>query len=534
MEMMRKQREADIRTASSSLTRLVHILCQTGRPSQAAAVLQTMAEAGVEPTAQAYQTLARACPDDDEDLPKLFTRTNHISRGLELARAAQTGDAHALDMDATSSDGWHVGAELLADLREKVAVDDDDDVEDVVGIASGVRDRDDVGVSDTADRVDAIELARLMHSQREGAVQTTRPSEDADAVDELSAFMCSQIGLGLSEAQQLIADCTSKGTSVPSPALIKALHAHRVGTRTNVALYRIVLKACARAGEVDNAMQWLETMQREGVLPDPSVFETLMTLCAQSANLDLAKQFAKAIATEIITPTPTYFTLLNMCSKNNRMDLAAIVHRQMQQEGVRPLTTAHHTILIEYHGRSRNMEAAVAEFENLQSRVHRPLPPAFSVLIDAFGFCRDKEGVRWAWKRISQIGAVPNLNNHVSYMEALCRCGLIDEALVHFDALEHLGVRPDAKVYGTLIGFCLLNDMAPTGVELWHHCRRLDVELTGLLLDKAICLAHALKDVSLAREVREEMRNFGLTLRDMPCLRVRSISAFMEQASQLC
>jgi pentatricopeptide repeat protein len=127
----------------------------------------------------------------------------------------------------------------------------------------------------------------------------------------------------------------------------------------------------------------------------------------------------------------TYWILLDGCINENHIDCAAVVADCMAREGCE-MKTVMCTTLIKGFARAGQLERAMKVYEQMRTR-RGPDLITFSILI-----------------------------------KANCDSSQMEDALILFESMWDLGLKPDEVVFNNLLGVCLKESYAELGKRLYE------------------------------------------------------------------
>jgi len=121
-----------------------------------------------------------------------------------------------------------------------------------------------------------------------------------------------------------------------------------------------VINACAKAGNVEAAVHWLEQMENNGVPADVVVFSGVLDACAKVGDCDKAKLVFQQMRMQGITPNViSYAALARPFAHKGDWQEVEKLGEQMQCEGLRMNEYFLYAMLLAYaSARPRQVERA--------------------------------------------------------------------------------------------------------------------------------------------------------------------------------
>jgi pentatricopeptide repeat protein len=181
-------------------------------------------------------------------------------------------------------------------------------------------------------------------------------------------------------------------------------------------VFNTLIDSQARTGGVNEVNQLLQEMQQCGCKPDGMTNATVIKCYLAKGDVDKAFEVFSSMQDSSTSAESVYNTMLDGCTRHNRMDLADLVLRDMENFQIKP---SNHTlgILVKMFGRRKQ------------------LGKAFDVL-----------------EEISQkYGMQPNLHVKNCLLCACLKSNRVDRAYQVFENMKSCGQGIDAKSYGALI-----------------------------------------------------------------------------------
>lgn len=127
----------------------------------------------------------------------------------------------------------------------------------------------------------------------------------------------------------------------------------------------VVINGCERGSLVARAEYWLDCMRAAGLEPNDVCYKTLILVCAKVGNAERAIEWLEEMDKQGVTqPASLFSAVVGRLSRSRDVKSAERFVTWMTSKGLEIDTFCHHTILGAY-GRSGNVEQATAYFSNI-------------------------------------------------------------------------------------------------------------------------------------------------------------------------
>eukprot|EP00257_Ricinus_communis_P027020 XP_025014434.1 putative pentatricopeptide repeat-containing protein At1g09680 isoform X2 [Ricinus communis] len=260
-------------------------------------------------------------------------------------------------------------------------------------------------------------------------------------------------------------------------------------------LYDVSVAGLCWAGQLDEAMQFLEDMLEKGMPPSVVAFNSVIAAYSRAGFEDNAhKAYKIMLMFGLVPSSSTCSSMLLGLSKKGRLQEARDLLYKMIDKGL-PVNKVAFTVLLDGYFKVGDTAGAHSLWYEMEARGICPDAIAFSAFIDGLSKAGLVEEAYEAFSEMSKKGFVPNNFVYNSLIHGLCNCGKLHEALKleremrqkgllpdifttniiingfckegrmksAFDAfaeMHHIGVTPDTVTYNTLIGgYCKVLDM---------------------------------------------------------------------------
>lgn len=226
----------------------------------------------------------------------------------------------------------------------------------------------------------------------------------------------------------------------------------RVGRQHYVA----VLRACAKAGEAEQALGVLQDMRiRGGVRPDEKCYRWALFACCQGGQwgraLEMLLEEKEPPLSEVQWTLPCYTTTMRALVKAGEGPRVLTLWKKLLARGLTP-DAATGDIALSMAGKEKNWEAAESIFAELRRRGMEPYVAGVGVVVE--GLCQQGR-LEEARTLLRQVSA-PNVIMYTSVLSAMGRAGDVTGALALLEEMEtEAGITPDHVALTCLVDACL-------------------------------------------------------------------------------
>jgi leucine-rich PPR motif-containing protein len=287
----------------------------------------------------------------------------------------------------------------------------------------------------------------------------------------------------------LIDGCAKAGQLQRAFSIVKDMRT--AGLKLNVVTYTALVDACARSNELDIGFSIVKEMVRQGVKPNSVTYSALMDGCLKSGAVDTAFEVLRFMLLMGVKPTTiTYTSLLSECARLGRVDQAAQVFRDMRQ----------------FSGRGAEVTPAPSS----------PSPPGDGLgLLRLFGDANRVEDALAVVEDMIERGSIPNNKEWRTLFDSVDTCMQLDEALRLLQlskADRGDSSSLDKKAYRSLLRACGRTNQLTKAFLLLKELRDSGMETTeeSYLPLLESCLEPSGADPSMALQVFESMRSWGV------------------------
>jgi len=223
-----------------------------------------------------------------------------------------------------------------------------------------------------------------------------------------------------------------------------------VSGSADLATHRAILIASVRSADMAKADALLQDLISSGITPDGIIFSAMICGHCSAGNVDKAMDYFHLLRERGIVPTaPLFDAILDGCALMNMPALVEQVLAEMDAAGIRPSTTTL-SILMRLHGMNREIEQALALFEELPKKHGLKLDGhAYGTLISV---CLKNDVYEMAWdafERMSAASLMAHARIYESLIAACLRRGHLHNAVRVVD--EALGISKHQTLEAVLV-----------------------------------------------------------------------------------
>ncbi|CAA7404226.1 unnamed protein product [Spirodela intermedia] len=195
-------------------------------------------------------------------------------------------------------------------------------------------------------------------------------------------------------------------------------------------------------------------------MPDEVTLLTVLSACAQLGAMESGRWVHSYMSTRSIPMTaPLGTALIDMYSKCGSLEDACAVFDGIPQKDV----IAWNAMIVGHamHGNSRE---ALALFSEMLAAGLRPTDITFVGVLNACSHAGlVAEGRALLLSMAERHGLLPKIEHYGCVVDLLGRAGLVEEA---YELAQAMPVKPDAVVWGSLLGACRLHGKAALGEKI--------------------------------------------------------------------
>eukprot|EP01018_Ginkgo_biloba_P002631 Gb_30096 [translate_table: standard] len=294
----------------------------------------------------------------------------------------------------------------------------------------------------------------------------------------------------------------------------------------DVVSWTAIIAGYARNGQAMEALRVFRQMQLSGEKPNSNTFASVLPACA---NLAVLEQGVKP-------DSKTFATLLPVCANLAALEQGMDIHEEVIKSGFQSdLFVAN--ALLDMYAKCGSIELARDLFDKMNQRD----TISWTSMISGYAMHGCGNEAVMLFEQMQHSGVNPNHVTLVCVLSACCHAGLVDEGWKYFDcmshyyhitpAMEHYGcmvdllgraghlheaqdfinkmpIKPDAIVWGCLLGACTKYNNIELGECVAEHLFELDPENATpyVLLSNIYAAACRWDDIENLRRVMKDRR----------------------------
>ncbi|KAK4359127.1 hypothetical protein RND71_021356 [Anisodus tanguticus] len=229
--------------------------------------------------------------------------------------------------------------------------------------------------------------------------------------------------------------------------------------------------------------------------PSLNAISTCLNLLIEANQIELAKEFLLNVQKHLdLKPNTCIFNILVKyhCRKGD-VEAAFVVLEEMKKSRVSYPNLITYSTLMDGLCRCGRLQDALDLFENMLAKDQiSPDALTYNILIN--GFCREGkvDRARKIIEFMRKNGCQPNIVNYTALMNGFCKEGRVGDAKKVFHEMKRLGLTPDIVGYTTLINSFCRAGKVDEGIELLKElkdkrCKADDVTIKIIL--RGLCRA---------------------------------------------
>eukprot|EP01018_Ginkgo_biloba_P034730 Gb_12555 [translate_table: standard] len=248
----------------------------------------------------------------------------------------------------------------------------------------------------------------------------------------------------------------------------EGLKLFQIMPKQNVASWTAMIAGYAQNGHSEEAMKLFQQMQVTGVKPNSNTFASVLPACANLAALEHGKEIhEEVIRSGFQSDVFVGSALVDMYAKCGSIENARNLFDKMPQRNVVSWTT-----LIQGYAMHGCGKEAIELFEQMQ---HFGVNPNPVTLVGVLSACCHAglvdEGQQYFACMSEYYHITPTLEHYGCMVDLLGRAGRLDEAQ---DFINKMPIKPDASVWGSLMGACRIHNNIVLGERVAEHLFELD------------------------------------------------------------
>ncbi|KAK7404529.1 hypothetical protein VNO78_05479 [Psophocarpus tetragonolobus] len=233
------------------------------------------------------------------------------------------------------------------------------------------------------------------------------------------------------------------------------------------AAYSVVLRTLCQQGLFSDIPSLLHSMMQDGVVLPPHSLNHLLRSFIISSNIPLALQLLDYVQHLHLDPTPLYNSLLAGLLAKDQLPLALSIFFKLLN-ALHPNSIASNHLLVALRKADMRVEFKQV-FHALRDKKGFSFDTwGYNVSIHAFGSWGDLATCFSLFKEMKSSVA-PDLCTYNTLISALCRMGMVDDALLVWDDLNASPHPPDRYTFTNLIQACSKTYRLHQAITLFNH-----------------------------------------------------------------
>eukprot|EP01018_Ginkgo_biloba_P013574 Gb_33693 [translate_table: standard] len=270
----------------------------------------------------------------------------------------------------------------------------------------------------------------------------------------------------------------------------------------NVISWTAMIAGYAQNGHSEEALKLFGQMQLEGMKPNSKTFASVLPACANLAALEQGKDIHdELVRCGFQSDVFVGNALVDMYAKCGSIENARHVFDTMPQRDVVSWTS-----MISGYAMHGCGKEALKLFRQMQ---HSGTKPDHVTLVGVLSACCHAGLVDEGWQYFDWMSQyhhiTPTMEHYGCMVDLLGRAGRLDEAE---DFINKMPIKPDANVWGSLLGACRLHNNIELGVCVAEHLFELDPNNGApyVLLSNTYATAGRWDDLEKVRKTMKERR----------------------------
>eukprot|EP01018_Ginkgo_biloba_P024636 Gb_26501 [translate_table: standard] len=282
----------------------------------------------------------------------------------------------------------------------------------------------------------------------------------------------------------------------------KALHLFEKMPRRDVVSWNTMIAAYAQNGYFDETLELFGQMQLTGMKPNSFTYASVLPAYANLAALQQGKEVhEEIIRTGFESNVFVGSALVDMYAKCGSIENARNVFDKMPERSV----VSWNVMIVGYamHGCGKE---ALQLFDEME---HCSMKPDSVTFVGVLSACCHAGLVDDGWHyfgRMSQDYQItPVVEHYCCMVDLLGRAGRLDEAL---DFINKMPIKPDAAVWGSLLGACRVHKNMELGERVAEHLINMDTKNSAhyVLLANIYATVGRWDDTEMVRKVMKDRR----------------------------
>jgi len=267
-----------------------------------------------------------------------------------------------------------------------------------------------------------------------------------------STRVVSRHAAALAQCNQSIDTAAREGDTQKAGQML--LEFERVSGQPDVMSYNLVLRACAKAVDVDAAERWMKRMESRGVRPTLCSYNTLMDACAKANKPEACEAWLqRMLDAGLEANVISYATAIYARARRGDVEAAEAWLKRTVAAGVEPDAVSYNSVIHAYSvkGNAAGAEHWLGEMrkKGLQTSV-----ASFTAVIDACAKSGDVPRAEHWLEQMLQDGLEPTVVTFGAMIDACAKAGNLARAEFWHEKMGENGIEPNAHSYSAVINAC--------------------------------------------------------------------------------
>jgi len=251
--------------------------------------------------------------------------------------------------------------------------------------------------------------------------------------------------------------CGVRGESASGVEAVEANDASDGASGLSEEVFTSMVEACQTVGDLSSAAAVLRQVgpQMKAFLRAPSIFASVVKACVQSKRARLAIDLYEELKELFVCTKVTFNTLIDALVRQDDLDGAAAIFREMAMQGVTPDLITYST-LIKGHCARGDLEQGLQLLGVMQRRGIMPDAVLFNSILDGCAHKQMRTLTEQVLRDMEAAGVAPS-NFTISILVKLYgRCGDLPAAVQTVETYpKKFGFQLNAQVYTCLMSSCI-------------------------------------------------------------------------------
>ncbi|MCO5557627.1 hypothetical protein L7F22_011194 [Adiantum nelumboides] len=241
----------------------------------------------------------------------------------------------------------------------------------------------------------------------------------------------------------------------------------------DVITYNTLISACASRNDYVEAELVLEAMQDSKCEPDLWTYNALISLYGRTPGKEgKAIDYFNILQRQSLVPDAvTFNAVLYAFSKTGRVNEFDAVRRQMQDIGCSADEITYNT-MISMYGRLSLHKEALSSYYEMKDEGCQPDAVTFTVLIDVLGKVGMVKEAEQVFQEMSDLQVSPTLQTFSAMMHAYAKAGKYTESQSTYDCMLQTGIVPDHRAFCLMLDILQKVNLPQKGMILFQKARR--------------------------------------------------------------